>query len=216
MDIRSIPIFNKLNDTDLKKVESVLKIEEITYKKDSYIFRQNERAKDLYYLLEGDIIVSKIDFNGKRSIVQNFKEKVLFGEVYAYLNETFDFSAIANEDSRVLVIRDFRKIFYLDLDKEFLLAFIDLLAQKCLVLSRKNQINTQFTLRQKIANYLIYKEEDGLVSLDMTREELADFLSTTRPSLSRELSKMKDEGIIDVAGKKIKILDKDTILDLTY
>lgn len=216
MDIRNIPIFKKMTDEDLKKLENLLEIEEVNYKKGSYIFRQNEKAKNLYYLLQGDIIVSKIDFNGKRSIVQNFTEDVLFGEVYAYLNEAYDFSAMANEDSKVVVIKDFKKVFLCDIDKTFLLSFIDLLANKCLFLSRKNQINTQFTLRQKIANYLIYNEKDNLVNLNMTREELADFLSTTRPSLSRELSKMNDEGIIEVKRKKIKILDKDTILDLTY
>lgn len=216
MDIRNIPIFKKMTDEDLKKLENLLEIEEVNYKKGSYIFRQNEKAKNLYYLLKGDIIVSKIDFNGKRSIVQNFTEDVLFGEVYAYLNEAYDFSAMANEDSKVVVIKDFKKVFLCDIDKTFLLSFIDLLANKCLFLSRKNQINTQFTLRQKIANYLIYNEKDNLVNLNMTREELADFLSTTRPSLSRELSKMNDEGIIEVKRKKIKILDKDTILDLTY
>lgn len=216
MDIRRIPIFKKLSDEDIKKIEKFLPIEKRLYNKDSYIFMQNDMAEDIFYLVKGDVIVSKIDFSGKRYIVENFKEDVIFGEIYAYLNETYDFSAIANADSEIYVIKNFKKIFSLDLSKEFLTSFINLLAKKCMGLSRKNQISTQFTLRQKIANYLIYNEENNLITLKMTREELADFLSTTRPSLSRELSKMKEEGIIDVEGKEIKILDKDTIIDLTY
>lgn len=216
MYIRRIPIFKKLSDEDIKKIEKFLPIEKRLYNKDSYIFMQNDMAEDIFYLVKGDVIVSKIDFSGKRYIVENFKEDVIFGEIYAYLNETYDFSAIANADSEIYVIKNFKKIFSLDLSKEFLTSFINLLAKKCMGLSRKNQISTQFTLRQKIANYLIYNEENNLITLKMTREELADFLSTTRPSLSRELSKMKEEGIIDVEGKEIKILDKDTIIDLTY
>lgn len=216
MDIRRIPIFKKLSDEDIKKIEKFLPIEKRLYNKDSYIFMQNDMAEDIFYLVKGDVIVSKIDFSGKRYIVENFKEDVIFGEIYAYLNETYDFSAIANADSEIYVIKNFKKIFSLDLSKEFLTSFINLLAKKCMGLSRKNQISTQFTLRQKIANYLIYNEENNLITLKMTREELADFLSTTRPSLSRELSKMKEEGIIDVEGKEIKILDKETIIDLTY
>ncbi|MGO3018119.1 MAG: Crp/Fnr family transcriptional regulator [Anaerococcus sp.] len=216
MDIRKIPIFKKISDEDIKKIEKFLPIEKRLYNKDSYIFMQNDMAEDIFYLVKGDVIVSKIDFSGKRYIVENFKEDVIFGEIYAYLNETYDFSAIVNADSEIYVIKNFKKIFSLDLSKEFLTSFINLLAKKCMGLSRKNQISTQFTLRQKIANYLIYNEENNLITLKMTREELADFLSTTRPSLSRELSKMKEEGIIDVEGKEIKILDKDTIIDLTY
>ena len=45
----------------------------------------------------------------------------------------------------------------------------------------------------------------------MKREDLADYLSTTRPSLSRELSKMADEGIIKAGGDYIEILDRDGI-----
>jgi CRP-like cAMP-binding protein len=216
MKLKEIPIFSNLSDKDIEEIEKNMVFEEKNYQKGSYIFRQNEIGKDLYYMIKGNIIVSKIDFNGKRSIIQNFNKKVIFGEVYAYLNEKFDFSAIAEEDTRVFVIKDFKKLFALDLDRAFLINYIDLISKKCLKLSQKNQINTQYTLRQKIANYLIYKEKNDKVVLNMTREERADFLSTTRPSLSRELSKMRDEGIIDVKGKEIKILDKDTIIDLTY
>ena len=45
----------------------------------------------------------------------------------------------------------------------------------------------------------------------MKREDLADYLSTTRPSLSRELSKMADEGLIKVGGDCIEILDRNGI-----
>lgn len=216
MDLRQINIFKNLTDEDLEKIKKYMNIEEKIFPKDSYIFMQNDLAKNLFFLIEGNIVVSKIDSTGKRNIVQNFKQKVVFGEVYAYLNEKYDFDAYTNEKSRVLIIKDFKKIFQLDLSKKFLLSFIDLLANKSMILSRKNQISTQFTLRQKIANFLIYKEENGKILLDMTREDLADFLTTTRPSLSRELSKMKEEKIIDVDGKNISILNKKEIIDLSY
>lgn len=212
MNLRELSIFKNLSDSDLNKIEANLEIVTRTYEKGSYIFRQNDIAKDLYFLLDGNIIVSKIDFNGKRSIIQNFKERVIFGEIYAYLNEAFDFSAVAEEESKVLIIKEFKKVFNLDLDRNFLLSYINLISKKCLKLSQKNQINTQYTLRQKIANYLIYNmQEDNKLVLDMTREDLADFLSTTRPSLSRELSKMADEEIIYIKGKNIKILNKNEL-----
>lgn len=216
MDLRKIGIFEKLTDKDLEIIRENLSIEEKIFEKGSYIFMQKDLAVDLFYLEKGDIIVEKIDSSGKRYIVQNFKKDVIFGEVYAYLHEAYDFSAYAKEDSKVYLIKDFKKLFSLNLSEDFLLSFIDLLAKKCMVLSRKNQISTQFTLRQKIANFLLYKEEKGRVDLKMTREDLADFLSTTRPSLSRELSKMDEEGLIKVQGKKIQILDKRALEDLAY
>lgn len=216
MNLRDIPLFMSLEKEDIKLVEKNIKIEEKFYKKGSYIFNQGEVKKDLYFLEKGSILVAKFDANGKRSIIQSFSHKAIFGEIYAYLEEPYDFSALAQEDSTIIQIKKFKNLINEKMPKVFLRSFIDLIARKCLVLSQKNQINTQFTLRQKIANYLIYKEENNEVDLELTREELADFLSTTRPSLSRELSKMREEKIIRVRGKKIQILDREKIRDLSY
>ena len=81
-------------------------------------------------------------------------------------------------------------------------------------LSRSNQITSQSTLRQKIAKYLITNEENGLVKTNLSREEWADILATTRPSLSRELSKMTDDGLIEIKNKTIKILNKSAFADI--
>lgn len=216
MNLREIPLFKSLREEDLKKLEDNIEVEEKIYPKGSYIFEQGEIKEDLYYLKEGSILVAKFDANGKRSIIQTFNNKGIFGEVYAYLKEAYDFSALAQKDSKVLHIKNFRNIINESMPKAFLLNYIDLLSKKCLILSQKNQINTQFTLRQKIGNFLLLEEKEGKVILKQTREELADFLSTTRPSLSRELSKMMDEGIIKVDKKEIYIVDKEALEDLIY
>lgn len=216
MNLREIPLFKNLSQDDLNFLEDNIEIEEKTYPKGSYIFEQGEVKEDLYYLKKGSILVAKFDANGKRSIIQTFNNKGIFGEVYAYLKEPYDFSALAQKKSVVYHIKNFRNIINKSMPKSFLLNYIDLLSKKCLILSQKNQINTQFTLRQKIGNFLLLEEEDGRVILNQTREDLADFLSTTRPSLSRELSKMMDEGIIKVDKKEIDILDMERIEDLIY
>ena len=214
MNLRQIPLFKNLTEKDLKILEENIKIEEKTYEKGSYIFNQGDIKGDLYFLIEGSILVAKFDSNGKRSIIQTFNNKGIFGEVYAYLNEPFDFSALVQKKSKILVIKEFRNLINEFMPKSFLINYIDLISKKCLVLSQKNQITNQFTLRQKIANFLLIEEENNKIKLKQTREELADFLSTTRPSLSRELSNMADENIIKISGKDIYIIDINLLKNL--
>lgn len=214
MNLRQIPLFKNLTEKDLKILEENIKIEEKTYEKGSYIFNQGDIKGDLYFLIEGSILVAKFDSNGKRSIIQTFNNKGIFGEVYAYLDEPFDFSALVQKKSKILVIKEFRNLINEFMPKSFLINYIDLISKKCLVLSQKNQITNQFTLRQKIANFLLIEEENNKIKLKQTREELADFLSTTRPSLSRELSNMADENIIKISGKDIYILDINLLKNL--
>ena len=59
----------------------------------------------------------------------------------------------------------------------------------------------------------IEKAKDGVVKLNMNREQLAAYLGTTRPSLSRELSKMKEDGLIDIKKDAIIILDREELED---
>lgn len=214
MNLRQIPLFKNLTEKDLKILEEHIKIEEKTYEKGSYIFNQGDIKGDLYFLIEGSILVAKFDSNGKRSIIQTFNNKGIFGEVYAYLNEPFDFSALVQKKSKILVIKEFRNLINEFMPKSFLINYINLISKKCLILSQKNQITNQFTLRQKIANFLLIEEENNKINLKQTREELADFLSTTRPSLSRELSNMADENIIKISGKDIYILDINLLKNL--
>ena len=174
MDLRNLQIFKNLTDQDLDLIKSKTEFIEKTYSKGEYIFRTGDTGSDLFYLIEGSLNVYQIDSNGKRFIFQNFNKPTLFGEVYAYLGEPFDFDCECARDSKILILKDFRKIFENPCP-----------SKKCLALSKKNQITSQASLRQKIGKYLLENEKDGKVALSMKREDLADYLSTTRPSLSR-------------------------------
>lgn len=71
------------------------------------------------------------------------------------------------------------------------------------------------SLRQKIAKFLIKNSEpDGKVALSMNREDLADFLNTARPSLSRELMNMQEDGLIRILKQNIHIEDFDELQNI--
>ena len=211
MDLREIKIFKNLTDQDLDLIRSKTEFIEKTYGKGEYIFMAGDKSGDLFYLMEGVLNVYQIDSNGKRFIFQNFTKPTLFGEVYSYLGEPFDFDCECASSCKILIIKDFRKIFEPPCPESFLRSYINFLSHKCLALSKKNQITSQASLRQKIGKYLLETENQGKVKLSMKREDLADYLSTTRPSLSRELSKMAEEGIIRVGGDFIEILNREGI-----
>jgi CRP-like cAMP-binding protein len=64
------------------------------------------------------------------------------------------------------------------------------------------------TIRQKIANYLLkLPAKEGVVTLDRSQNSLAEYFGVTRPSLSRELANMQEEGLIEMERKTIRILN---------
>ena len=85
---------------------------------------------------------------------------------------------------------------------------ITILAEKAFFLNSKVRLLSSFSLRQKIATFLIQTEKENVSNTGMTRQQMADFMATTRPSLSRELLNMEDSGLIELNGSEIKIKDR--------
>lgn len=214
MDLREISIFKNLSDEDIELIKKKTLIEEKTFSKGEHIFRVGDITNDMYYLISGAVTVYKIDPNGKRFIIKTFNKPAIFGEIYAYLSEPFDFSAEVSEDSKIAIIKDIKSLFSADMPHQFLINYINMISKKCLELSRNNQVTSQATLRQKIANYLLLNQVDSTFTSKMSRDQWADILATTRPSLSRELSKMADDGLISLADGKIFISDLDKLRNI--
>ncbi len=87
-------------------------------------------------------------------------------------------------------------------------------AETNLFLNLKLRISCQKHLRNKIKIYLQHQRfsETGEVQLPFNRQQLADFLYADRSALSRELGRLRNEGILTFSGRKIVLLDKSFLL----
>ncbi len=194
-------LFVGLNDSEIKSIiDEMGAVEE--YDEDEYIFSQEEVPEYLFILLDGMVSVENIDENGKRSIVNVFKDSgTIFGEVYLFLGERmYDYSARSMKKSKILKLSRefFDNIYDYEYGKTINFNMLNILSGKALYLNQKLLLLSEVKLRQKLNNFILNNmDDDMMVRLKLNREELADFLGTTRPSLSRELMKMESEGIIE-------------------
>lgn len=90
---------------------------------------------------------------------------------------------------------------------------LQLFAEKADKHNHQIEVLTSGNLRQRVAAYLLENSNsDYRVKLQMNREDLAAYLNTTRPSLSRMLLNLQEEGIIQIVNRKvIEILDYDRL-----
>ena len=89
---------------------------------------------------------------------------------------------------------------------------LEIQSEKNFSMTRKLHLLSGTTLRERISLWLLEQAgEDNIVNLTMNREELADYLGTTRPSLSRELMKMQQEKLIEADRNRIRIIDCETL-----
>lgn len=204
-------LFKDLTDYEIEKFLSENNSEKILLNKGEEVFLQGNVPKYLFILEKGSVIVENTSLSGKRTIVNKFTEEgTVFGEVYLYLeNNVYDYSCYSNEKSTILKIPKKALLFDEKSDTlkiKIINNMLLILSQKAFYLNQKLLIAGSFSIREKLAKFFIQESnENSKVELYFTREELADFLGATRPSISRELMNMHNDGLIELNKNSIKI-----------
>lgn len=207
-------MFAQMTADDISHCLACSRSELVAYEKDQPIFFQQDKPQKLFILVEGSVAICRDTASGQRNRITTISQPgELFGEVFLFLNkQEYDNYAVAVSPSKVLQMpREY--LFHscgknCDYHTLLISNMLSVLAQKAYYLNQKLQIMASPTLRQKISKILLQNASaDGTVALHMNREELADFLNTARPSLSRELMKMQADGLLKIDAKRIRVLD---------
>ena len=213
--IKSTSLFEGLSEEEIEAVSRL--IFEKKFGKGETIFFEGDEADGFYIVSSGQIKVFKMNPMGKEHILHIFGPGEPVGEVPVFSKQPFPANAEAIIKSSTLFFP--RKDFVALIEKKPLLA-LNMLA----VLSRRlRQFAVQIenlSLKEvpaRLAGYLLYiaKEQDNgnAVKLPVSKGQLASLLGTIPETLSRIFSRMSDEGLIQVEGRLITILDRDGLMN---
>ncbi len=201
-------IFAELDDDKIALAMNILGAIERNYKKGECLFTAGGELKYFGLVLEGTVQVFTDDINGDRVMMANVSAGNTFGESLCFLEKKESpVLAFAAEDSRILWLSCSR---LRESENAWLYnRFASMLAQRALDMNDRIQVLSKLTLREKILTlFSQYAHKSGgrTFSLPMSRESLAAYIGANRSALSRELCKMRDEGIIEFYKNSFKIL----------
>lgn len=207
--LKNSPIFSGMEIAEIEAVIDASRAIIKSYKKDEFIFLQDDAPDTLHILVEGTVVIGNDSSTGKRNIITTFSHAgEPFGEVFLFLGKAvYDNYSQAATDSKILQIP---KSFFdnkNEMSSKIISNMLEILAKKAYYLHKKLLIISGGGLREKIIRTLLQNIQGTVVKLGMNREEFADYLNVARPSLSRELMKMQDEGLIEVEGDRVRVLD---------
>lgn len=220
-DCDNIHLFRNISEDEIEKMFRCSKTVERFFEDGNYIFRQGETPKNLFLVLEGTVMISKDFASGKRDVLFMVGQGDVFGEMFLFADtKVYWYDAIAQENVRVLEIPwEFFYCFCSNACEHHRMItrnMLEIQSEKNFKMTRKLHLLSGTTLRERIALWLMEQAVEGdIVKLTMNREELADYLGTTRPSLSRELMKMQQEHLIETEKNIIRIVDRDA-LEILY
>ena len=166
-------------------------------------------------ILSGQAAVVKENSEGSRTILTILKPGDLFGEMAAFSgNGKWPATIIAQTACNIMYVPPEKIIAQCEKacqgHRKLLMNMLGILSSRAMALSRKLEYLSMKSMRGRIAAFLLeqYKMTgQKTFLLTMNRNELADFLNVSRPSLSREMCKMKEDGLIDFHRSSVQLKD---------
>ncbi|MBB6696905.1 Crp/Fnr family transcriptional regulator [Clostridium algidicarnis] len=206
----NLPLFENFNQNDLDLLLNSKDVKIASYSKDEIIFMEDDICLNLSIILKGNVEIQKVDPSGKLLSVASLKAGDIFGENLLFGDRNiYPMTVATKSESLVLHISKDVVAVLCQQNLEFLYSFLNLLSNKAIALSSKIKQVTLKTIRQKICEFLYseYSHPNNKISLKMSKQEWAYNLGVQRPSLSRELIKLKEDGIIDYEKDYVLILN---------
>lgn len=153
-------------------------------------------------VLEGKVNVIAYSYSGKEFIISTLEPGMVYGDVLLFGTKSniYPGNVITKGKTIIAFLQNNEVRRYLESSAIFAKNYLTLLSDKVYNINHKYKLLTQDSIRDKIL-FFIHQEmrhqNSTKIKLNMTKEELANNLFVQRPSLSRELIKMREEGIID-------------------
>jgi CRP-like cAMP-binding protein len=207
-------IFSGIKDDEIETLLNCLSATYHEYKKGEFIFMNDESFDRIGLIVKGQVQISKSDYWGHKTIISHLKPAQIFGEVYACVGKpAYNITGEALEKTGILLLDLKRIMTKCSQSCVFHQKLIDnllyVISSKAMMLNQKIDDMSQRTTKGKVLSYLsnqAKKHGQNTFKIPFNRQAMADYLSVDRSALSKELGKLRDEGIISFKGSMFTLL----------
>ena len=212
--LKKTMLFRGMSPGEIEQALSVMQAQEKKFQKGETIMQSGNTTHRMGMVLEGSVTIESNDIWGNRTILSHVGKKQFFAETYALLkNEPLLVDVTANEDCGILFLR-VDKMEQLNHHAEpwalkYLANLLTISAHKNLSLSGRSFHTAPKSARGRIMAYLnsvSLQKHSREFDIPFDRQQLADYLNLERTALSKELGKMKKDGIISVRKNHFVII----------
>ena len=202
--LRKCPLFDQIADEDLIASLGCLGAKVLPFGKKETVMAEGEAARFIGIVLSGAVQIIRVDYFGNRSIVAEATPSELFGESFACAGvQAIPVDVVANEESEIMLV-DCRRIMHAcgnacAFHQQMIFNLMKDVATKNILFHQKIEITSKRTTQEKLMTYLLLqakRNNSNRFNIPFDRQELADYLEVERSGLSVEISKLRQEGIL--------------------
>ncbi len=220
MCARKVSLFSSMDDQQLQTILTL--IERRQYKKGDIILNQGDIFDRLYIINSGGLKACTFGEDGKEQILYILNEGDSIGEFSLLKSETAQYDLIAMKSSHLCTIPKSRFDEFLKENPEMMFSILESAHEKITSLERlvaaisssDADIRLKFLI-QRLCQQNGKTTPDGiLLALTLTREDMANFVGVTRETISRKLSSLSNEGLIEFIDQKMLLIKSTDYFEL--
>ena len=204
-------LFENISEKNILKLKRILSANTVKYKKNVNILSNVNPDNFIALVDSGSIQFIFNDYDGNKTIIEELNTGEMFGNLISNIASE-EITCITKEDTQITYI-EFDEITNDEIIKnDFYIIFIKnlirLLTEQLTTRNNRIELLTKRSTRDKILAYFKYESQKRgakKFNMPMTFTELANYLSVDRSAMSREIKYLKEDGFIEVNGKKITI-----------
>lgn len=208
-DLKSYDIFRPVEDAELLALMASRQIVCQSYSRARTLHEQGSVCQGLHLICSGKLVAYSLAPNGSETVVFEFGKGDVIGANFLFgEDKTYPMNVFCMTDARIFFVSR-EAVLQLLKNYGFTLAFVKALSSNAQRMNRKIAIYVRGSLKDNLKDYFLALAADQgteTILLPISKKELADYLGVQRPSLFRELKRMKDEGLIAVHNREIRLL----------
>lgn len=220
--IKKCDLFKNFDDEEIVHIIECFRITFEEFSPKSVIIELNQQVNNVYIVVEGLIDVVKDNYNGDRHLLMVLKPSDIFAEGVVCTHDRISPVTVIAEGKVKMMAIPYIKIIKMctnscTFHSKLIYNMMLLLGEKNYILNNKVNILLLHGIREKIIHYLLdqsLKCSSDKFTISMTHTQLADYLNVSRPSMSRELGKLKSSGYIDYYKSTFYIINSDALSKL--
>lgn len=208
-------LFNQFSNVEVEEMLKQITTRKAKYEKNQLIAVEDEHCSSIGIVLKGKIEIKNIYASGKVVTITTLNQGSIFGEVMVFSSiSNYPATIVAAEETYILFISREELLALCHSSSRFLINLLSLMTNKIFILNGRIKSLSYQTIRQKLISFISdeqRKNNSTTFKIQYSRKQMAEILGIPRPSLSREMSKMRNEGIIEYNKNNLTIIDLEKL-----
>ena len=206
-------LFFNISPEEYRSMKLCLSARERTFEAGETIYTFEKDSQAVGIIQQGFAVIVRYEHNGSRTILEHLNEQDIFGATLAALNSVYEHVSVICETNCTVLFIDYSHIISpcakaCRCHHQLIQNMLMIISQKNLQLSERVELLSKRTIREKLLCYFIQqssRQKSHTFDLPFTMSDLAYYLSVDRSAMTRELKKMKDDGIIKVNKRRVSL-----------